>query len=1053
MEESKAPAYAILRNDQVGRYLVATRDLEPGEEIICASPFVVGPKANSYPVCLGCYSAWPPREDWRPLCSKCGWPVCNGICENVPQHKDYECQVFASAGEKFNVEAALEESSANGVAQLECVTPLRLLLESEKSPERWKTEVKDLEAHTKIRSKGKQWSTDNVNIVKYLRERLKLERFSEESIQNACGILAINTHEVRTSCGDCTARGLYPTISLLNHNCVANTIHSITTNNFKLQLRARTRIPKDGQLFACYTPTFLPTILRREQLLEGKHFLCACARCSDPTELGTHLSSLKCTKCDNGIVVSLDSLDSESTWKCTHCEFTTSAAAIRKVFGIIQAEVEAAEAVTGDEGGSAIQIRETVIKKYHSVLHPNHAFLATLKYSLCQLYGRVTEYELEDLPDVVLEHKIEMCQALLKILDVIEPGYSRMRGMILYELHAPLLFIARNLWNNGVIDNAGLKSKMIEASHILKESTEILANEFGDSIESQIASAARMSLVELNESINDLERSLEAKYKLAHSEIFGRYFIAAKDLLPGEVILRESVFAVGPGAFNKSYMCFACMRLLPDVNASKRENSCTRCNVAIFCGPVCKEKKIHHTELECEAFAGNKNLSDLKILPTIMQILLPLRVWLLQKGDRAAWQRVLEMEAHIEERRDTPIWNNRRVNVIEVLRGLGLVPEESTHEPDLLQRLCSILDVNSFELRPPGGLEDSPLRGLYPNTAVMAHECIRNTHITVDDKFQLTVYASLPIEADQPIFVNYTSPLLGSEERRDHLRTGKYFECVCSRCSDPKELGSNLSTLVCPRCKKGSVTNKNPLRSNVYEDKDSWQCDNCECWLSGKLVKTSLVITKDLIGRMKPDIKVPVSVFQTSVIKSNYYAGSLSFFAQSAEELLKKLTRSFHPNHFFLLSLKQKMLELYKKECSCLNPDTLLMKRMVQLCKDIVNVLEIVEPGISRSKGIILWEMHLPLVLLADHDYTAKRIGAKKLVERLEDAERHLKRSLTMLLLEPPETPEGFLARQALQDYKSLRETLAQARLLESSIQANNSEKQTTKLLHRHNKH
>lgn len=155
-------------------------------------------------------------------------------------------------------------------------------------------------------------------------------------------------------------------------------------------------------------------------------------------------------------------------------------------------------------------------------------FSFLFRYSLCQLYGRVAEYELEDLPDVVLEHKIEMCQLLLKILDVVEPGYSRMRGnyssinenpflltaflssiyflpgMILYELHAPLLFIARNLWNNGAIDNAGLKSKMIEASRILEESTEILAHEFGDSIEGQIATAARISRVELNESINDL---------------------------------------------------------------------------------------------------------------------------------------------------------------------------------------------------------------------------------------------------------------------------------------------------------------------------------------------------------------------------------------------------------------------------------------------------------------------------------------------------------------------------------------------------------------------
>lgn len=165
-----------------------------------------------------------------------------------------------------------------------------------------------MEAHNKARCLQKQWNTDNVNIVEYLRKRLKLDRFTVEFIQTICGILEINTHEVRTGSGGYAARGLYPRVSLLNHSCVANTIHSITTDDYKIHLRTRVKVPKGGELFANYTASLLPTLLRREQLLEGKHFSCACTRCSDPTELGTHLSSLKCSKCDNGVIVPLDSL-------------------------------------------------------------------------------------------------------------------------------------------------------------------------------------------------------------------------------------------------------------------------------------------------------------------------------------------------------------------------------------------------------------------------------------------------------------------------------------------------------------------------------------------------------------------------------------------------------------------------------------------------------------------------------------------------------------------------------------------------------------------------
>ncbi|XP_043249623.1 SET domain-containing protein SmydA-8-like [Colletes gigas] len=502
VEVKSTAMFKVLQNDRVGRYMVANKELAPGEEIITEMPFVVGPKAFTYPLCLSCYTSWPSTSD-KPLCSKCGWPVCSTECENQPQHKDYECQIFVQANEKFNVAEALDETNMNGVPQLECITPLRLLLESERNPEKWNKGVKDMEAHNKIRSQKEHWKSDHVNVVEYLRKRLKIDRFSEESIQTACGILEINTFEVRTANGY-SARALYSTVALMNHSCVSNTCHSISPTDYRIRLRTTIKVPPGGELYGSYTHSLLPTMLRREHLLEGKYFACACPRCSDPTELGTHMSSLKCNKCDNGIVLSLDSLDPESGWKCTHCEFSTSGSAVRKVFQIIHSEVEAVETISGADGADAIHERETVMKKYHSVLHPRHAFNTMLRHSLTQMYGRVDEYLLDDLPDVVLEHKIDMCKLLLQVLDVIEPGYSRVRGMTLYELHAPLLFIAKTQWNAGVIDEAALKSKMIEASEILKESGTILCLEPPDTPEGQIGLVAKESLIQLEQSILDL---------------------------------------------------------------------------------------------------------------------------------------------------------------------------------------------------------------------------------------------------------------------------------------------------------------------------------------------------------------------------------------------------------------------------------------------------------------------------------------------------------------------------------------------------------------------
>lgn len=41
----------------------------------------------------------------------------------------------------------------------------------------------------------------------------------------------------------------------------------------------------------------------------------------------------------------------------------------------------------------------------------------------------------------------------------------------------------------------------------------------------------------------------------------------------------------------------------------------------------------------------------------------------------------------------------------------------------------------------------------------MAHDCVGNTHLSVDDDFVLTIHASVDIPQNSPIFFNYTNVL------------------------------------------------------------------------------------------------------------------------------------------------------------------------------------------------------------------------------------------------------------------------------------------------------
>ncbi|KOC67669.1 Protein msta, isoform A, partial [Habropoda laboriosa] len=485
-----------------------------------------------------------------------------------------------------------------------------------------------------------------------------------------------------------------------------------------------------------------------------------------------------------------------------------------------------------------------------------------------------------------------------------------------------------------------------------------------------------------------------------------RYLKAAKNLTAGEVILREKPIAVGPLTSSKDFLCFACLRLLPNI---KRETLyvCSKCKIAPLCNVNCEKEPKHHTPGECEIFKSTKDLWT-SSLESIIGVLLPLRLWLLKQRDPELWRRVQSMESHVDVRRNTSVWKDREVNVINVMTSLNLIPEDDPSIAELLQQLCGILDVNTFELRSPGGLDGLLLRGLYAEASLMAHDCRGNTHLTVDNDFQLTVYASLPIKEDEVIFFNYTSSLLGTLGRREHLRTGKYFVCECSLCRDPYEMESYMSCILCPRCREGYIGMQNPLTNFPYEKGTKWQCDRCRRSIGGRLVRATLNITRTLIDETDEyDVKV--------------------------QNLTTKLSRSFHPNHYLMLSLKQKLLAAYRKEVATPNPKKKMMQKMLDMCREMFNVLEIVEPGISRLKGIMLYEMHLPLVLLANRAYSAREISSVELASRLEEAGSLLKKSLTMLLLEPADTPEGKLAKRALQELKALNQNIVDVKTISTA--------------------
>lgn len=230
--------------------------------------------------------------------------------------------------------------------------------------------------------------------------------------------------------------------------------------------RATVAIPRGSTLFATYTYSLCGTVFRQQHLINGKFFQCLCKRCRDPSELGTYFSALKCRKCQSGNVLPLDALSPVSLWKCENCSFENSSENIAKLLNMLQSEIDNAK---------SIEKLENLLVKYENLLHSNHFLMIQIKSTLIELYGHVKDFSLSQLSDELLKRKIELCEDVLNILNIFEPGKSRSRGLIMHEIQSAMfLFLKRRLVSEEITQNE-YENELSKANQLRDESREILS--------------------------------------------------------------------------------------------------------------------------------------------------------------------------------------------------------------------------------------------------------------------------------------------------------------------------------------------------------------------------------------------------------------------------------------------------------------------------------------------------------------------------------------------------------------------------------------------------
>jgi len=473
LHKAKCKTYKVVHcPEEHGRSIVAARDVKPGEVIIKTLPMVVGPRMYRPSLCcVGCHKV---RTDLL-KCPQCSLPVCNQKCANGKTHQA-ECTLISHSLQQGN------QVDVN----VHAVTVLRILALKLTKPNQF-SNCLSLEPNLETLRERELWGYLQKHVIQPVLT-LKMEGVTEDIVERAAGILLTNSFEVMAM--GSLLYGVFFEPSLMNHDCVGN-VRIMLDSNHQMTVMASLPIKKNSQIKFNYGRALDPTLTRQSMLLENKYFSCRCPRCVDPTELGSHTSSLKCrvNKCTGAVVAEAPCSDCD--WVCTQCEDRQEAQTVSNLLSCLEKDLE------GLDRNSIKDVKQ-MMSKYSNKLHKNHGVLVELKQIVVSGLGRLPGYTMEDMTESDHKQKILLCQDVLSVLQVVEPGLSLGRGLMLFELHSSLVVVS-NLEFDRKGNSSQLLTRLLEASKFLREAGQILRYEPVNSPYGHLASTVESNLEELRQ--------------------------------------------------------------------------------------------------------------------------------------------------------------------------------------------------------------------------------------------------------------------------------------------------------------------------------------------------------------------------------------------------------------------------------------------------------------------------------------------------------------------------------------------------------------------------
>ena len=301
------------------------------------------------------------------------------------------------------------------------------------------------------------------------------------------------------------------------------------------------------------------------------------------------------------------------------------------------------------------------------------------------------------------------------------------------------------------------------------------------------------------------------------------------------------------------------------------------------------------------------------------------------------------------------MWALEEEFIVKFIHGqLGL---EERFSSEQVHRASGVLMTNTTSLTLPE-VGFGRATALYPVFSMMNHSCASNTKTLMNrEDLSQEVIAQVSIKNGEEVTNCYTrTSLAPTIRRRQLLRSKWFFDCVCKRCQDPSELGSNLSSLQCQRARCGGTV----LPVNPVDSLADWHCTDCESKLSHDEAIASVAAAEALIEERLPG---------ESLVDHH-------------ERTIHALSPVLHPDNWLMVQLKQELGLLYGTAGGPLQWSNLsrpAKERKLQVCQQVVEVLGKVEKGCSPLTTRMVGELTKARVMLAKEDAAGGRLSMEQL--------------------------------------------------------------------------